>query len=346
MDLSDFQTNVPLAPFTTLKVGGPAQYLTIATKQSQLFEILKFVSSQIRNSQLVTDNFHILGLGSNIIISDSGLPGLTIINKACGIKVFPKVYLSNTFSSTDTQRKENDPQIYLDFNKIDYDESHLPTQEVLIQAGTPLPFTINHLISLGLTGLQWFAYIPGTIGAAVYQNIHGGKYHFSDYIVSVKVFNIKTGKTKLYRKNELSWGYENSFFLQNPHLIILAVRLRLFKGDTDLAQKVVKSWIDQKSKIQPMNSAGSTFANPSLNDCSAIWGEQKSTGWIIDHELNLKGFAIGDAQISLQHGNFIVNRDHATASDYYALVKHVQKLVKDRFSFDLIPEVKFLGKFE
>jgi UDP-N-acetylmuramate dehydrogenase len=112
-----------------------------------------------------------------------------------------------------------------------------------------------------------------------------------------------------------------------------------------LAQQVSAAWIDQKSKVQPMNSAGSAFANPSLETCQKLWGEQKSTGWIIDHELNLKGFAIGDAQISLQHSNFIVNRGHATATDYYQLVKHVQKLVHDHFGFDLVPEVKFLGKF-
>jgi UDP-N-acetylmuramate dehydrogenase len=94
-----------------------------------------------------------------------------------------------------------------------------------------------------------------------------------------------------------------------------------------------------------MNSPGSAFANPSLEICLAKWGEQKSAGWIIDHELNLKGFSIGDAQISETHSNFFVNKGHATATDYYALIKYVQKQVKDKFGFDLVPEVKFLGKF-
>ena len=339
MDFSDFQSNTPLTPFNTLHLGGNAQYLFIAAKQSQLFDVLKFASA---HPDLP---FHLLGLGSNVIISDDGLPGLTVINKAIGIKVFPKVYLSNNFSITYTQRKENEPDKYLDFSKIDYDESSLSSQEVVIQSGTPLPFAISQTISLGLTGLQWFSYIPGTIGGAVFQNVHGGKYHFSDYIVSVKVFDLTTGKTSIFKKSDLSWKYETSFFLQNPHLIILSVRLRLFKGDTNLAKQVSSAWTIQKSKVQPMNSAGSVFANPPLEICQKIWGEQKSTGWIIDHELNLKGFAIGDAQISEKHSNFIVNRSHATASDYFALVKHIQNLVHSRFAFDLIPEVKFLGKF-
>lgn len=340
MDFSDFQTNVPLAPYTTTKIGGPAEYLFVATKQSQLFSVLKFLHTH------PSLPYTILGSGSNSIISDSGLPGLTIINKVNQITLFDKISPPATdFKVTYTQRQENEPEKYLDFSKIDYDESGFPTQEVLIQAGTPLPFAINHLLTLGLTGLQWFSYIPGTIGGAVHQNIHGGKYHFSDYIVAIKVFDLKTGKTRLFRKEELSWKYEASLFLQNPDLIILSVRLRLFKGDVILAKQLSVAWITQKSKVQPMNSPGSAFANPPLELCQKIWGEQKSAAWIIDHELNLKGFAIGDAQVSLQHANFFVNRGQATATDYYSLIQHVQKLVQVKFGFELVPEVKFLGQF-
>ena len=228
MLLSDFQTNIPLAPFTTLKIGGPAEYLKIVTKQSELFSALKFVSKQIEDCSLKIKDFHLLGLGSNCLISDSGL-----INKASKIKIKnedSRLKIED-FSVTYTQRKENDPEIYLDFSKIDYDESSLPTQEVVITSGTPLPYTINYLLSQGLTGLQWFAYIPGTIGGAVYQNIHGGKYHFSDYLVSVKVFNLNTGKTEIFKKSDLTWQYETSFFQQHPELVVLSVRLRLFQGD-------------------------------------------------------------------------------------------------------------------
>jgi len=339
MDLSSFEHNVSLAPYTTTGIGGPAQYFKIVTKQSELFNVLKFVSSQ-------KVDFYILGLGSNVIISDSGLPGITIINKAFQIKIFDKVTPSSApFKPTYTQRQENEPEKYLDFNKIDYDESNLHTQEVILTAGTPLPYAINYLISQGLTGLQWFSYIPGTIGGAVFQNIHGGKYHFSDYLITIKVFNLKTGKTKIYKKTDLNWSYETSFFQQNPELIILSARLKLFRGDAVLAKKVSLAWIAQKSTVQPMNSPGSAFANPSLEICQKIWGEQKSAGWIIDHELNLKGYCIGNAQISLQHSNFFINAGHATASDYKKLIDYVHDQVKSRFGFDLVPEVKFLGQF-
>lgn len=332
--------NQSLSAHNTLHLGGNAELFAIATKQSELFDLLKFL---YRHPDLP---YTILGSGSNVVISDEGLPGLTIVNKASKIDVHPRIHEpDSTFKVTYAQRNENEPQKYLDFSKLDYDESGLPYQEVTIQAGTPLPFAITQLISAGLTGLQWFGYIPGTVGGAVYQNIHGGSYHFSDYTDTIKVFNLKTGKTELLKKDKLNWKYETSIFQKNPHLIILSVTLKLFRGDTASAMEVYRSWIAQKSKVQSMSSPGSAFANPSLETCQKIWGEQKSTGWIIDHELSLKGFSIGGAKISDEHSNFFINTGTATATDFYNLVRYVQDKVREKFGFELIPEIKFLGKF-
>lgn len=326
-----------LAPFTTLKIGGKADYFIQVNSTQELIDVLNST-----NIKPIT----ILGNGSNVLISDTGIRGLVIKNISNEIKIQTNIPSTDTkFNKTYTQRQENEPEIYLDFSKIDYDESNLPTSEVEIASGCQLSFTINWCLDHGLTGLQWFAYIPGTIGGAIVHNIHGGSYHIADFLKSITCFDLNSKKTITYQKSDLSWQYETSFFLNNPHLIILSVILNLFHGDTIKAKSVRDSWIAQKIKIQPMNSPGSAFQNPSLDICQKIWGEQKSAGWIIDHELNLKSFSVGDAQISLQHSNFFINKGSATASDYYKLVKHVQNLVKTRFSFDLIPEIKFLGKF-
>ncbi|HEX8923229.1 MAG TPA: hypothetical protein VF828_00665, partial [Patescibacteria group bacterium] len=240
---------------------------------------------------------------------------------------------------------ENEPEKYLDFTKLDYDESGKPQVLVAISSGTPLPYAINYLIDQGVTGLQWFAYIPGTVGAAVWYNLHGGNYHFSDYIESVTVLDLTSGQKNVLNRADLTWQYEKSFFQLHPELIILSVVLRLFRGDAALAASVRDAWIAQKVKVQPMNSAGSVFANPSLQDSQKIWGEQKSTGWIIDHELNWKGKQLGGAQISPQHSNFIINTGTATAADYSGLVSLIRDEVSRRFSLTLVPEVKFLGEF-
>lgn len=331
-DLEIYQ-NHPLAPYTTLKIGGPAD-IFIHTKTSQEFtKILSYLPSEA---------ITILGNGSNVLISDSGIRGVVIKNSDNSIEISDTTPIPIDFHHSYTQRKENEPDLYLDFTKLDYDESHFPQVLVKISSGTSLPLAINKLLDQGVTGLQWFAYIPGTIGGAVLCNIHGGSYHISDYIESVEVFDLQTKKNETFLKKDLIWGYETSFFQSKPNLIIISATLRLFKGDTSLAKQVASAWIAQKTKVQPMNSAGSTFANPSLDQCLPIWGEQKSAGWIIDHELGWKGRSCGNAQISLQHSNFIVNLGSATASDYLTLLKSIQNEVQTRFGINLIPEIKLL----
>lgn len=360
--------NHPLAPYTTIKIGGPADTFIITHNTEEFIETLKKYSDNEANnfserSERVTPtlvggqpegsehrknlfaNVTVLGNGSNILISDSGIRGTVIKNSSQEIEIVDESPTPTVFNHTYTQRQENEPEKYLDFSKIDYDESSKPQVLVKISSGTPLPYAINHLLDQNITGLQWFAYIPGTIGGACFYNIHGGNYHFSDYVESIETLNLETGKTEIYSKNDLNWEYEKSFFQKNSNLIIISVTLRLFKGDTELAKQVYKSWIAQKIKIQPMNSAGSVFANPSLEVCQKLWGEQKSTGWIIDHELNWKGKQVGGAQISLQHSNFIVNTGTATAKDVSDLVTEIKNEVQKRFNFTLHTEIKFLGNF-
>lgn len=356
--------NYPLAPITTLKIGGPADIYIQTTSQPEFIKLLKFLSevnffpehsdreqsepggSEHRKKRFTSAiPITILGNASNVLISDQGIPGIVIKNSSNSIKILSKQKIPTSFSKTDTHRTENEPEKYLDFTKIDYDESDSPQIKVQISSGTPLPYTINHLLNKGITGLQWFAYIPGTIGGAIVHNAHGGSYHISDYLTNVKVFNLATGKTTIYSKSQLPWQYETSYFLNHPEMVILSANFNLFLGDVNRATQSRDAWIAQKSKVQPFNSAGSVFANPPLDICQKIWGEQKSTGWIIDHELNLKGKQIGGAQISPLHANFIVNKDRATAKDYLSLIRLVQDQVKQKFGFDLHTEIKLLGNF-
>jgi UDP-N-acetylmuramate dehydrogenase len=367
----EIHQNHSLAPYTTLRIGGPADIFIHTKNTFQFKSILKYLyklnqinnfsdrsergpalagepegSEDRKNSLIGQIPITILGNGSNVLISDSGLRGIVIKNSAQKIQILgDETQLKSHFQRSYTQRHEDEPEKYLDFAKIDYDESDSPVVKVKVAAGTPLPYAINYLLDQGITGLQWFAYIPGTVGGATWYNIHGGAYHFSDYIHSIRCFNLQTGKIEKYRKNELNWKYEKSYFQQNPHLVILETTLKLFLGDAPRAKATRDAWIAQKVKVQPMNSPGSAFANPSLEDCIRVWGEQKSTGFIIDHELNLKGTQIGGAQISLQHANFFINTGSATAKDYLALINLVKSQTKEKFGLDLEPEVKFLGDF-
>ena len=335
-----------LAPYTTLKIGGPADIFINTTTPDQFTSIISFLAKNIiiASHPAIT----ILGNGSNVLISDSGIHGVVIKNSSQSIEILDKNHSLNIKSkspSISSRRTENEPNEYLDFTKIDYDESDSPTSLVKVSSGTPLPYAINYLINQGLTGLQWFAYIPGTVGGATWYNIHGGTHHFSEYIDSVEVFDLSNSQTTILNSAKLSWDYDQSYFQSHPELIILSVTLKLFKGDSHRAQLTALAWIQQKTKVQSMNSAGSVFKNPSLKDCLAVWGEQKSTGWIIDHELNWKGKTLGGAQISEKHANFIINTGKSTALDYYNLAKSVQNEVLRRYKLKLEMEVQPLGQF-
>jgi UDP-N-acetylmuramate dehydrogenase len=285
----NFLKNVPLAPYTTLKIGGPAQYFCQATTETELIEAL--------NSPLEPKT--IIGNGSNILISDHGLPGLVIKNSVSNI----------SFPFPDT---------------------------ILAAAGTPLPLLIDQSIRHGLSGLEEFAYIPGTLGGAVYCNIHGvSKNNFDKFLTSIDVFNLNSSEIQHLKPNQLSWDYDFSEFQQKHHLIILSATLALSPGNQNLSQTLVKKIIDQKTPNQPMNSAGSVFKNPP-ND---------SAGRVIDQDLNLKGFRLGDAQVSSQHANFIVNLGTATAADYYSLIQKIKGEAKIKLNLDLKPEIQFLGDF-
>lgn len=337
----DIHQNHSLAPYTTVKIGGPADIFIHTQSSDKLTKLLDFIYKLGSNISPT-----ILGNGSNTLISDSGIRSLVIKNSSTHFDILSdtKKY-TPTSAKISTRHTEADPSKYLNFSQIDYDESDQPQVLVKIDSGCHLPQTINRLIDAGITGLQWFGFIPGTIGGAVYGNIHGGNHHFSDFIKEVEVFDLSTGQVSTIPKNNLSWDYDHSSFISQPNLVILSTVLSLYRGDTAKAKSTLQAWIIQKSAVQSVNSLGSVFQNPPLSICQKIWGEQKSAGWIIDNQLQLKGTQIGDAQISPKHANFIVNNSQATAANYYQLIKLIQTQVSQKFNFQLNLEIRLLGQF-
>lgn len=280
----------PLASHTTVGIGGPADVFITTNTTEEFVETLKKYSQ---------NKITIIGNGSNILISDSGIRGVVIKNLA---------------------------------NKIEY----LPNYQVKCDSGVQLPFLISDTISHSLSGLEEFAYIPSTIGGAIYGNIHGiNKNYLSSLISTVDVFDLKTKNINTIPGNQLKWDYDFSEFQLHSDWIILSATLKLTPGNRKSLQETVTNIISQKSQTQSMNSLGSVFKNP-LSD---------SAGHIIDQKLNLKGFRIGDAQVSPLHANFIINLGHATAKDYLDIIRKIQSEAKSKLNLSLEPEIKFLGDF-
>jgi len=300
----DIYQNHPLAPYTTVKIGGPADIFIHIKSPNEFKKILKFIYD-LQFTIYPT----ILGNGSNVLISDSGIRGIVIKNDSQEIEI-----LSNN--------------------------------QIKVSSGVQLSQLINFSFDHNLVGLEEFAYIPSTIGGAIYGNIHGfDKHDLNQFLDSVEVFDLKTSQITNYSTNQLKWSYDYSSLQEHPNLVIIAAIINLQNGDVLAAKQKYQDIIQKKSTIQPMNSLGSVFKNPSESVCLPIWNEVKPAGWIIDNELHLKGHSIGDAQISPLHANFIVNNGKATAKDYLAFIHLVQSQMQEKFNFQFELEIKLLGDF-
>lgn len=272
--------NHPLASYTTVKIGGPADIFIHIKNSKDFKKVLTFCRDATRSVSTNT-NITILGNGSNVLISDTGIRGIVIKNDSTEIEI-------------------------------------LPNNQVKVASGVQLSQLINFSFDHNLIGLEEFAYIPSTIGSAIVGNIHGDDKHlFSEFVDSVEKIN---------------------------DYIVSAV-IKLTPSDSTLAKQKYQNIIQKKSVNQPIKSLGCVFKNPPESACLPIWAEKKGAGWIIDNELKLKGYAIGNAQISPLHANFIVNNGNCTASDYLSLINLVQSQMQTKFNFQFELEIKLLGEF-
>ena len=185
-----------------------------------------------------------------------------------------------------------------------------------------------------LTGLEFAFGIPGTVGGAVYMNAgaYGGE--MVDVVESADCVS-PDGQRYTLSAEELALSYRHSSLMDNGG-IVLGVTLRLTPGDYDTIAATMKDLMGRRRDKQPLEypSAGSFFKRP----------EGYFAGKLIQ-DAGLKGFAVGDAQISEKHAGFVINRGAATAADMVELCRQVQTKIMETDGVLLEPEVRFIGEF-
>ena len=185
----------------------------------------------------------------------------------------------------------------------------------------------------GLTGLEFAGGIPGSVGGAVYMNAGA---HGSDVSRIFKYADIvlETGELVRYESGDMNFSYRHSV-LQEQGGVVIEAGFQLAKGDRNEIAALLASHKERRLRTQPFTlaCAGSVFRNPP-NDHAAR----------LVQEAGLKGYRVGDAEVSTQHSNFIVNTGQATAKDVLALMAHIQRTVEDRFGVQLVPEVLVVGE--
>jgi len=308
--------NKSLASYTTWKIGGNAEaFLVIKTAE-------QFINLFATINKLNIDYF-IIGGGSNVLISDKGVKKLVIKNEVSEIQFGNTINVKENIKKIKVLRTEDkENKGFLQFSDLDYNDFSPIKTRVTINSGTILQKAINISLDNKLSGLQWFSGIPGTLGGAIFNNIHGGAKHFSENVEWVDV--LVNGKIERLNVNQLKFGYDYSL-LHEKSLPVLSVGLLLNHFDPQKAKQTAIEWTKRKL-VQPRNSCGSVFKNLTKEEADKAGLPNLSAGYLIDTVLNMKGFKYKGVQVFEKHANFIVNNGDGKAEDVFNLVK----LIKER----------------
>jgi UDP-N-acetylmuramate dehydrogenase len=345
----EIQKDIPLAPLTTLRIGGPARYFVRVESEADVVEAFEYA----KNKGL---ELFILGGGSNILVSDNGFDGLVL-----------QVALKGMVSSA----------------ALEPGGAHLTL--VTAQAGEDWDGFVDYCVSRDLAGIECLSGIPGFVGGTPVQNVGAYGQEVSETIVSVRAFDRTNGQIVDLSNADCGFAYRTSIFNTTDcdDYIVLSVTYSLLKGGPPkIAYKDLKQFFGgreptltetreailniraAKSMVIAPNdpnsrSAGSFFKNPIVDRKTlAAIGEgfaevphfdvdaervKIPAAWLIENAGFYKGFAMGNAGISTKHSLAIVNRGGATANDILALKDKIVVEVEATFGIELRPEPIFVG---
>ena len=311
--LNKDQLDVSVPPFilsdillthkTWFQTGGAAKLYAEPTTAQQFADAVSF-------AQQHNEPIFVLGHGANILIADEGFDGLVI---------HPQL---------NTLAHENDL--------------------VTAGAGIALPDLINYCLHNGLLGLEEFSGIPGAVGGAVFINLHYFEFLLSDFLVSAQLIEKDTGNLITVDNTWFEFGYDQSKLHEKKHYLVEAT-FKLKNSSTHevaYARGRQHEIIRHRARRYPQShTCGSFFRNFHDNEVALIINDKKMiyVAYYLD-KIGVKGnLKIGDAMVSSQHANMIVNCGNATSSDIIAVAQKMQKLVEKEFGIIPQPECQLIG---
>lgn len=290
------QQKASLARYTAARLGGPADFLYVAKESTD--ELAAVVMAAWEQDVPV----RILGGGANVLISDKGVRGLVVIN---------------------------------DVSEVTFGDWH-DGRNVAATGGMGLTVLARKCQSHGLSGLEWAASVPGTVGGAVVNNAgaHGGDIRAN--LCEAVILEAGHG-IQIMSLDDLTYGYRTSALKARAdrRFLVLLAQFALKPDDPEAILARMEHNVAYRKQTQPPGaSLGSIFKNPPGD----------FAGRLIEVS-GLKGYSIGGAQVSPIHGNFFINTGNATATDYYALIRHVQERVHKQTNIKLDMEVELVGEW-
>jgi len=282
--------NVPLAPFTTFKVGGSSRFYCKPTNIEEVKQALLFVQNH-------NIPFFSMGGGSNLLVNDTGYKGLVL-------------HLT-------------------EFNHINF-----TGEEAHAESGVAAAALARKAAEAGLSGLEFAGGLPGSLGGAVYMNARAYGGSFQDVVTSVTVVT-RDGIEKNIPAIDLNFSYKYSSLMDSGDLLI-SVHLQLTSGDRESIIATTEKNLHKRKDMGQFTfpNAGCVFKND--------YELGIPSGKVID-ELGLLGKQMGGAAVYEKHGNFIINRDNASAADVKALIDFIKQTALEKRNIRLEEEIRYLG---
>ena len=283
----------PLAKWSTLRVGGPALALVEPESIAQVRQLVAGCRETGRPCLVI-------GGGSNLLVGDRGFPGLVVV-------------LGRKFGAIRREGEDSEGLVL-----------------IRVEAGCRLARLVNWCQAQGLSGLEFAAGIPGSVGGAVMMNAGAWGGEIKDVLSGLQ--GLQAEEVVEWPRRELAFSYRS--WQGPPGVVVLGATFALAPGDPEQIRRVGQGYIAARKGKQPrgVGSAGSFFKNPPGDYAGRLI---EATG--------LKGLTVCGAKVSEVHANFLVNAGGATAADLLALMRLVQAQVSARFGVGLEPEVKIVG---
>lgn len=296
--------NELLSKHTTFKIGGPADFFIEIDSNEKLIELLNFLTGE-------GIAYFVLGGGSNMLFSDEGFKGVVIKIKGGVCKV------------------DNDV--------------------IVADAGVLLSSVVVEASKNSLSGMEWASGIPGTIGGAVRGNAGAMGRETASAIEKVEVW--QDGEIIELENKDCGFFYRGSKFKINGGIILRAY-FKLVPAEKQKIVETMTGYLKQRTGRYPnFPSAGSFFQNLNIadwpgkvSDLPELFRERGKipVGWLVE-QVEMKGYTVGGAKVSDEHGNFIINYNKATQADVLSVVEAVKEKVYNKFGIELRPEVEIIN---
>lgn len=307
---SIIQENIPLSDKNWFRTGGPARYFASVTTEQEFQEALTFA----REFNLP---IFILGGGANVLISDNGFDGLVIHSK---------------------------------LEVISHEEMADGSVLVTAGAGVQIPLLINYCLNHNISGLEEFAGIPGTVGGAAYNNMHYFEFSLSNFLAGGRIIHRETGLIENVAADWLNLGYDHSTLHEKQQFLVSGTfKLKKINDlETAYARGRQKEIMRHRfSRYPTAGTCGSFFRNFFPEEVSlTVPGTDKKMIFVAYYldKIGVKGaLSVGDAVVSHQHANMLVNKGNATSTDLITLARMMQEKMYEQFGIIPHTECELVG---